>query len=239
METRGIVLWEQAYKEHSRLLRVYTEDAGKIAVLAQGVLKRGAKNVALTQPFTRNRYELREGKTFFYVQDGEVEKHYGLERDYTKSLAGSFLMELVDRATEEHNPDARIFHLLDESLEALTKAPVPTALIAFGLRLLRLLGFSASVAGCVACGNTKIRELHYSVEAGGILCENCGHDAMTLTREEYRLFFLLHTAPMASLPALGKVSEQKFLHILLRSLDVHLGLGRLATLGLLESRGVF
>lgn len=239
METRGIVLWEQTYKEHSRILRVYTEDAGKITILAQGVMKRGAKKLPLTRPFMLHRYELADGKTFFYLKDGEVLKSYTFNQNYTMSLAGYFFMELVDRATEERTADARIFHLLDEAYEAIAKASPKSVMIAFGMRLLRLMGFSPSVAACVACGNQRIRELHYSVEAGGILCEKCGEHAMTFTKEEYRAFFRLHTQSLTSLVDLGHVSDQKFLQILTLSLREYLGIENLSTLTLLKGEHFF
>ena len=197
MDVKGVVLWESKFKESSRLLRVFTEKLGKITVLAQGALRKNAKHLSLTQPFTLNHYELIRGKSFYYIKDGEVlTSYYDLSRKYGKILYGNFILELLDRTAPEEEPLPGVLELLNRSLEGILTSDEELYALSFGFGLLERTGFGSEIRECIRCGNRKIKELYFDPEEGGILCENCHRPgSLPISKEDYKALYIAKHRP--------------------------------------------
>lgn len=197
MDVKGVVLWESKFKESSRLLRVFTDKLGKITVLAQGALRKNAKRLSLTQPFTLNHYELIRGKSFYYIKDGEVlTSYYDLSRKYGKILYGNFILELLDRTAPEEEPLPGVLELLNRSLEGILTSDEELYALSFGFGLLERTGFGSEIRECIRCGNRKIKELYFDPEEGGILCENCHRPgSLPISKEDYKALYFAKYRP--------------------------------------------
>lgn len=197
MDVKGVVLWESKFKESSRLLRVFTDKLGKITVLAQGALRKNAKHLSLTQPFTLNHYELIRGKSFYYIKDGEVlTSYYDLSRKYGKILYGNFILELLDRTAPEEEPLPGVLELLNRSLEGILTSDEELYALSFGFGLLERTGFGSEIRECIRCGNRKIKELYFDPEEGGILCENCHRPgSLSISKEDYKALYIAKHRP--------------------------------------------
>ena len=65
IECQGVVLAAMPYGESDKIIRLYTERAGKLSVLVKGAKSRRSATVALSEPFTFGLYRLSACKSFY------------------------------------------------------------------------------------------------------------------------------------------------------------------------------
>ena len=71
MEVKGLVLWENQYKETSKLLRVFTDKLGKITILAQGVMRKAENTAPLPSRLRKTATNCSRGKVFIIFVRGK------------------------------------------------------------------------------------------------------------------------------------------------------------------------
>ena len=74
IKAEGIVLSELRFKDTSKILNIYTKSMGKIPVMARGAYKANSKLMASTQVFSFNDYVFNKGRTFYYLNQGNIIK---------------------------------------------------------------------------------------------------------------------------------------------------------------------
>ena len=137
IECQGVVLAATAYGESDKIIRLYTERAGKLSVLVKGAKSRRSATVALSEPFTFGLYRLSAGKSFYYLNSGKIlQANMGLRNNYDNIIYASALVEIVDKSSMEDEGTARIFSLIRKALHelSLTEAPLAVFLGYMGYR---------------------------------------------------------------------------------------------------------
>lgn len=174
-KTQGVIIKRRNFGEADRLLTLYTQNDGKIVVIAKGVRRSKAKMVGHTELFYLQNFQLAEGKTWDIVAGAEILKDFNNIR-IKSSLTNQayFMAELVDNLTHENEPHKDIFILLNSSLEKLDQSRDELVLPYFSFKILSLLGHKPELSHCVKCHQKISRESNYfSNLMGGLLCENC------------------------------------------------------------------
>lgn len=180
--TPAVVLHAFDYMESSRIVRLFTRDAG-----VQSALARGARS-------SRKRFGgggaldlFAEGEAQFHVKSGR-ELHTLAGFDVTRSrpalaldigrfTAASALAELVLRfARDDAQPS--LYDAFLDALDRLAAAPAGRtreAGLAGAWRLVAELGFAPSLDACNACHEAipADRPAAFSHPAGGVLCPTC------------------------------------------------------------------
>lgn len=172
----GIVLNEFRFKDTSKILNIYTDQFGKINIMAKGVYNPKSRMVALTQPFAYCEYKLHKGRSFYYINDGSViDSFYGIRENIERVIYGFYILELVNKSTPEEEKNQLIFSLLVKTLKILSSLDKGFLkfIIAFELKYISFLGYRPYIQRCVSCGNTKFSDMKFSISNGGILCERC------------------------------------------------------------------
>jgi len=144
--TAGVVLARRPYGEYGRMATLYTREMGRISARLAGVDRPKAKLKAFSEPMICAEYRLylRPGSAWATVTGGKlVDTYPGLRSDLERMLGGLEMCELLLRLTPEHAPSARKFELITGFLAAYAEVPAPCLPVAFGLRLLELLGLGA------------------------------------------------------------------------------------------------
>lgn len=223
LQSPGIVTSEMAYKENSKILRIFTRDYGRLGVLAQGVQKPSHELFSLSQQFVEGHFEMRPGRSLFYLQDGEIlQMHYGLRQDIQKLSFANLITEALEKALDEGQADPAIFTLIIQSLSAMDHADPQIVTIAFLMHLISLSGLRPRFSHCVICQTKKFKRMAFSIREGGILCETCmeSHSFdLTLTQD---LYYALHRLTCASFfdSIQTKVSEKQKQMLLKLALDL-------------------
>lgn len=140
---RAYVLHRRPFRESSLLLEVFSQDTGRLALVARGVQRTARQNKSgLLQAFTplllswSGRGEL---LTLTHVETG------GRSHNLTGSalLSAFYLNELIMRLLQPHDPNEDVFGFYRQALQDLEAQPHPIAwtLRLFEKRLLQALGY--------------------------------------------------------------------------------------------------
>lgn len=194
-DIKGIVLREFKYKESSKIIEVFTEDLGKISINCQGVLKKNAKNLALTNRFILASFDLyRSGKDFYGLREGIViNPYYKSNKNFDiilyKSAISDFLLRTIDTIQIE-----TVFTLLTNSFDAFEEADknYVNIFLGFFLKYISFSGFKPNFKTCGICGkNIRGKYLYFSPNESSVICDECKDkvfDKVFMTYEEFIYF---------------------------------------------------
>jgi len=189
----AITLSRRDFREHDQVVSLYTEEKGKVELLARGVKKIVSKNAAHLEPFSFVSIGIAYGKEIDYLTSVQSVNFFAnIRRDMVKSVSAGRVMSLVDRLTQVGHPDSRIFELLKTWLVFVNDTTMrqhsnATIIDAFVVKLFNLLGFSPILDRCVVCEKTKHSILKEDIESGGssaglyfagggLVCHACSRD---------------------------------------------------------------
>lgn len=193
-KTRGIILKRQNFHEADRILTIYTEDHGKVKIIAKGVRKLLSRLGGHLEPFYLVNLVVAEGRNIDVLTGVTIENHFLDMRDDLKNMARAYCMgEAVDALTNEREENEEIFRLIWESLEYLEHHPEQQVLDEyFQINLLNLLGYRPELYECVHC-RKKIEpdEITWDHEHGGVLCERCNHQGLRVSAEAIKVLRIL------------------------------------------------
>lgn len=175
----SIVLGRRDAGESDQLISLYTEDGGKISVLAKGVKKITSKNSSNLSEFCLADVELAGGREINRLTKVRPVNFFPKIRvNLQKSMLAGYLISLTDSLTLSGNKDEKLFKLLQKSLfflEDETNVRVVDMASSFLLNLCRILGFGIETHRCGSCGSVlgKKEAARLDIAAGAFLCANC------------------------------------------------------------------
>jgi DNA repair protein RecO (recombination protein O) len=204
---RSLVLQSFPYSETSKILRLFTREAGLRSVIAKGALRPRSRFGGVLEPFTEGtaHFHLKEGRDLHTLSGFDlIRSRQALGRDLVAFAGASLVAELVMRfATEEPHED--LWDAVEESLDAIMAAEgqgTERAALAAAWHVVALLGFAPQTEMCIACGRALDDDepVRFDAEGGGTTCRECrpaGRILDAATRRELR-DMLLGDVPEAS-----------------------------------------
>lgn len=198
--TDAIILRRSDFGEADRLLTVFTPERGKLRLLAKGVRKTTSRKAGHVELFMLVDMLVAQGRTWDIVSQAEiVEPYRDLREDLDKTSNAYYLAELVDRFTEEHDPNQPLFELLAVTLAHLSSNDPFLALRYFELHLLGLTGYQPQLFFCLACNEAlEPVDNYFHIADGGTLCPEHGKDrpnAELLSLPVLKVLRFLQTEP--------------------------------------------
>ena len=183
---QGVVLRSVKLGEADKIVTVMTQGSGKVRAVAKGIRKTTSRFGARLEPTTHVSLMAYRGRgALDTVSQAEIVSPFlSIRRDLGLLAAAETMLEAVDKVTDEHERNVRLFMLLLSGLRVLDAGPAdPTAVAeSFLLKLLSLSGFHPSLLACAECGRPD-PEL-FSSGQGGAVCSACaGPDAGPASRE--------------------------------------------------------
>jgi DNA repair protein RecO (recombination protein O) len=174
----AIVLRRIPLKETDKIVTLYTRELGKLAAVAKGARRTTSKLAGATEPLMLWKGTLSEGTNLDVVSQCEIKESFTLlKSDYGRYLRATYLCELLDKLTEERDPDAAFFDLLLSALYILQRALQPDATVhAFELKILSHVGYEPRLDACIRCDaflEDSNPPIGYSASRGGAVCESC------------------------------------------------------------------
>ena len=200
LKCNGVVIKTQDYRENDKLVWLYTDNLGKITMIAKGAKKSKSKLFASTIPLCYGEYLLFKGKSLFVLQEGKINNSFqGLLDNLDKLTYSSYICELIDIALVEGEKNIQVFKEFLTTLYLLNTDALDYELLIryFELKLLKATGYGLNLDNCVCCGK-KINVSNYiDVSNFGGICESCiRENGMYLSRGAYNsLKFLINTSP--------------------------------------------
>jgi DNA repair protein RecO (recombination protein O) len=182
---QGIVLRSVKLGEADKILTILTQGSGKVRAVAKGIRRTTSKFGARLEPLTHVSLLLYRGRNLDTVTQCEIIHPFRTVRsDFSLIAAGETMLEAVDKVSEEHERNVRLFLLLLAGLRSLEDRPRDPAAVAesFLLKLLSLSGFHPSLSACAACGTPGPHEW-FAASQGGVVCRNCADNDAARTAE--------------------------------------------------------
>ncbi len=179
VKSRAIVLRTYRLGETSKVVVCYTEDHGKVRLVAKGARKGGGRLGAALEPLMVSGvvFYKRPGRELSLVSQAEIEREFpALRRDVVRMAYGSAVLELVNKLVSGEEPDAALFGLVVGALEEMDGVPpaeLDPSLWRFELAIATALGYTPEFARCVVCGGEPGDEPRFAPRLGGVVCRNC------------------------------------------------------------------
>ncbi|MEG1257032.1 DNA repair protein RecO [Clostridium sp.] len=175
IKTRGMVLKTQEYKENDKLLWIFTEDMGKVSVIAKGARRSKNKNFSNTLPFCFGEYVLYKGRGLYTLNEGKIiDSFQDILNDYDTLIYGSYFNELIDITMEEEE-NYTVFMNLVKCFYLMRNKAVDMELLAraFEVKLLNSIGYGISLENCALCNNKINKSDYISFQFYGGICDEC------------------------------------------------------------------
>jgi DNA repair protein RecO (recombination protein O) len=181
----GIILNKRDVGETDRIYTIYTLEGGKIRSLAKGVRKPHAKLAASLENITLADVTIIRSRGLGKITSCIVENNFSLLKRDCDALMETFSgLSIFEKLVDFENPDAKVFLLLRNYLEAVDASSQNEDIekqvlirLGFVVKLLDALGYAIEVNSCVSCGEILLENfLCFSSQHGGALCEKCSLD---------------------------------------------------------------
>lgn len=191
VKAEGIVIRTRDYGEAHKVVVLYTREHGKIPLMARGVKKTQSRLSGVTQVLTHGQYLYFVGSGMGTLNQGEaINPYHVLRQDIMLMSYAAYIVELLDKLTEDKETNPYMFHLLEKTLAFLEEGKDPDILCRiFEMKILSQAGYRPQVDGCINCGETG-KPSSFSVARGGVLCVDCrsaDEKALTLSPASARL----------------------------------------------------
>ena len=179
----GMVLSAMPVGDYDKRLVLLTREYGKISAFAKGARRPNSALLACSQPFSFGEFSLYIGRNSYTVISADISNYFQeLREDIDSVYYGMYFCEFADYITKENNDEKDILKLLYQTLRAVAKGTIELPLIRliYEFKILVLSGLAPQVFECVKCNEDK-GQYRFSVEHGGLLCEECKtHDTKAL-----------------------------------------------------------
>ncbi len=177
VKTEAIVLKSFDFRETSRIATFFTKEFGKVSGVLKGIRKDHRKFGSSVDRFSVNDivyYRYRNSDLHLVSQCDLREFFFVVRQDLKKSMAASYILELVNvvMPTEEKNDN--VYTLMVNFLDGLQNvADVNLLVHIFQIKILLYSGFKPHLDTCLKC-KAEVRETaRFSLKEGGLVCMNC------------------------------------------------------------------
>lgn len=178
LKLNGMAIKATDYGESDRIVRLYTLEQGKISAILKGVRKANARMKPAGQLFNLSEYIL-SGRGGMLTVTGYTPvpgfSDLSLASDYDRYIAACAVVEALDKATPDNEPNPPVYVLLLKAADALLKsgADYPLVLSLYLMKLLEVCGYRFVFSECVSCGERITGARRFDIGAGGMLCGRC------------------------------------------------------------------
>ncbi|MFB9280045.1 DNA repair protein RecO [Cohnella cellulosilytica] len=232
----GIVIRSTDYGEGNKIVTLLTPTLGKQGIVVRGAKKLKSRYGALAQLFTYGDYSYYRNGTLGTLNSGEIiESFQELRQGLEGPAYAAYAAELTDRAINDDEAAAYLFHQLKACQTALAEGKDPQIVVrAYEMKVFAAAGYAPMLDECVSCGR-RDGPFYFSAAGGGALCRSCrGRDPAALELQDgvwklLRVFLALDMRRLGSI-AVKESSKSQLQLALRRWMDFHLNVN-------LKSRG--
>ena len=175
--TNAIVLKRIPYGDTGIIFRVFTEEVGKVSILAKGAWR--PKNAAgpLLEPINHIHIQFynKNTRNIQILKDAGFVQHFSLLRNSLDRMILAFaIVEIIDKSTSESNPYPILYRLGWRALDKLNDENQNLWFVfAFFLyQVLLRLGFMINLNNCSKCNQDVIRG-GLDDYSGELVCTDC------------------------------------------------------------------
>jgi DNA repair protein RecO (recombination protein O) len=184
----AVVLRHRDLGEADQALTLFTREHGKVRASVRGARKIKSRMGGHVEPLMHTSLLLVRGRSLDTVTQAQSIAVFPRVRENLVALThGLHLAELVDRFSEEQEPNGTLFDHLIEGLVRLEKGESPEFTArAFEMRLLEIGGYRPVLDRCVSCDSPfdDGEQVSFGAGWGGTLCSACAADGNLDARQD-------------------------------------------------------
>ncbi len=157
------VLHTRPYRETSLLVEVFSQQHGRVALVARGAKRGKAKSSSILQPFMPLNVSWFGSGELVTLMQVEVASISGHELHGKRAICGLYLNELLVKLLHHWDPCQALFSWYAMALEQLSDDSVPAQLVLrrFEVQLLKSLGYGLQLTIEVGTGAPVQPEQYY------------------------------------------------------------------------------
>ncbi|MBA2795231.1 DNA repair protein RecO [Streptococcus porcinus] len=171
-ESYAIVLYNKNYREDDKLVKLFTETAGKRMFFIKHASK--SKLASVIQPLTIADFVLKiNGKGLSYIDDyNDVQTYPRINQDLYRLAYATYVMSLVDAAIPDNEADSQLFAFARKTLDLMEEGLDYEILTnIFEIQILERFGVRLNFHECVFCHRVGL-PFDFSHKYSGPLCPN-------------------------------------------------------------------
>ncbi|AYG01413.1 DNA repair protein RecO [Lactococcus allomyrinae] len=206
VETRGLILYSQNYKEKDKLVKIFTESFGKRMFFVKNFGK--SKYASGLQNFTSSVLTATiNDEGFSFIDDvSETVTYKHIIEDIFVNAHASYIISLADSAIADNHYDPALFSFLIRALELLDEGfDMEIITNIFELQVLNRFGVSLNFAECAFC-HTTTGPFDFSYKFSGCLCPKHFDEDLRRSHLDPNVIYLCNLFQEISLDELKKIS---------------------------------
>lgn len=212
-KVEGMVIRKVDYGESNVILTLFTRENGKIGVMARGAKKPKSRLSSVAQLFTYGHFVFQQSRGLGTLNQGEIiDSFRGIKEDLFKTAYCAYMVEFLDKVTEEKSPQPFLFEHLWQSFNLVNEGADPEVItFIFEIKMLQQAGIGPQVNHCSNCGNTE-GQFAFSIREGGFLCERCQYldpNHIPISKATARLLRLFYHFDLSRLGNISLKNETK------------------------------
>lgn len=209
-EIEGLVLSCHPYKESDQLIKIFTEQYGKLMFLVKRAARPNYRYKTALQPLSKATYIARVSEDGLSFINGvkDEQPYVVLQNDYDKRLYALYILNIVDLALEDRERDVLVYGLVQQAFELMERGYDASIIAAiFGVQMLTRFGVHPVFEHCTICGETSHRiPYDFCEQTGGIVCQRHFDDLPYRYHATPRALYFLRQFQHVSFEMLEKIS---------------------------------
>jgi len=176
----AIVLKVVDFSETSCVVTLMTRDFGKVSALAKGARRPKSPFEAALDVLSVCRvvFLRKSGDSLNLLTEAKLDQRFrAASSSLEKLYAAYYVIELLQKLTDELDPQIELFDLARRTIELLDEkqtCPTEQTILRFQMRMLSCLGHAPSLRNCVDCGSQVTgKRIPFGMNHGGVLCSGC------------------------------------------------------------------
>lgn len=209
VQTRGLILYNRNYREADKLVKIFTETAGKRMFFVKQASK--SKLGAVIQPLMVADFLLKvSDQGLSYIQDyGQATAFKQINGDIFKLGHASYLVGLADAAIQDAVPDPALFAFLVKTLELMESGLDEEILtFIFEIQVLSRFGVTLNLHECAFCHRSGL-PFDYSYACNGVLCPQHYDQDVRRSHVDPNVLYLLQQFQAVQLDQLSTLTLKK------------------------------
>jgi DNA repair protein RecO (recombination protein O) len=185
-KTPSLVIRTSHYSETSVIVSLYTLEEGKVRCIAKGARRPKSPFTGKMEPLNELEAVYIHGKSDLYTlqECSIIKSRMAIREDLTRLNIALRILALLDETQADYDPNASVYHLAIECLDAIERLADSSAVfLFFRVRLLDESGYAPEYKRCVFCSKEIGRKSVYLSSKNGFLCDACSkkHRGITVS----------------------------------------------------------
>ena len=177
LKTEAIVLKSFDFRETSRIATFFTKEYGKVSGVLKGIRTDHRKFGSSVDRFSVNDivyYRYRNSDLHLISHCDLREFFYIVRQDLKKSVAASYILELVNLVMPTEEKNDLVYALMVNFLNDLQQFEDVSLLVhIFQIKILLYSGFKPHLDTCLKCKKKVNMTVRFSLKEGGLVCADC------------------------------------------------------------------